>query len=68
MTEKHAHWNVEQLRRSLHQLFHDAGYIDEELERFFEEAVRGITASKNQAPRGDTMHLMHSKLRDALRE
>ncbi len=70
MSEIHARWNAEQLRRSLNQLFHVAGYVDEELEQFFEEAVSslGLSAQNKPAPKGGTMHLMHSKLRDALRE
>ena len=70
MSQINARWNAEQLRRSLSQLFYDAGYIDEELEQFFEEAISslGLSAAKKPGSRSAATHLMHSKLRDALRE
>lgn len=66
MTRNIAKYNFEKLRAELQQLFEDAGYVNEEISQFFEEAIQ--LHKKNAASRPRMMDTMSSKLRDALRE
>lgn len=70
-------WDQERLLHSLEKLFEAAGYTDEDLQQFIEEAVvlklenerlKAQIQMLRKASATDKSDRMSSKLRDALRE